>query len=883
MNMSNFKINHPFYGFRWHKLGIILRNARLSPRTTAHPISIFQAIVKAVSFAAESKDEPIIFFHLKDKKHTYKMFEYEQISLEIFFFKCDLKYAELWREVLKVYLSDPVSGGNFEISEIGNIEERNFDLAEKDFDLSKTEGETCLEFLAPFPFKTEKDRDRTYISKFSFIQSFEKRFSRLLGKEIVYESRNDNFSIFPYYWNYTEIAHRARSQPGQTQHIKGCVGKFYIKGVFKDFLPFLVMGAELHIGPKISNSQGYYKLLSKDNSAYFQNYFPDKKAILSVMLDVIEKYDEASEALEENEGFSLDKERFAEKLASEIKNGTYLPSPNTAFVIKKKNGNERLIEKLSFKDLIVQQYLAKTISKVFDRIFEESSIGFRKGMSRENAVEIVQNAVFQGCKYVIEADIEDFFSSIDLKVLSKLLDKYIPENDFCLKNLLSKAICNGYALNGELKIRAKGLAQGSPLSPILANLYLDSFDEKIKSLGMKMARYADDFIILVHSKEEAESAFSKVEILLGELSLKIKKEKFSIKHIKEGFWFLGIRFEKSEVKIGLEEYARQFKKPIYITEPYIFLSLSGDAVEIKKRKIIIETIPLRRISEIIIMNKAVFSTALLKKCAASGIPLTITLNSGYYITTVKPDSKKYYDISFEHGRKYLLLSETEIFCIAKEFAIGKLRNYISLFKQRYAKGDRYFIKEIEVAIRDIRQSDSVSQIRGIEGAATKKIYHEINRFIDNDDFYFKKRRTRNPDRINSLLNFGFYLLFSHINATVRAVGLNPYLGFLHSPADNYESLVSDIEELFRARIARFVIRIINLKIITKEDFIETEKGFYLEKDAIQKFISQFEFEMSRKASEKNVLSMKKSIYIQTLIIKKWALEDGSLFFYEWEA
>jgi len=132
------------------------------------------------------------------------------------------------------------------------------------------------------------------------------------------------------------------------------------------------------------------------------------------------------------------------------------------------------------------------------------------------------------------------------------------------------------------------------------------------------------------------------------------------------------------------------------------------------------------------------------------------------------------------------------------------------------------------------------------------------------------------------MNFGYYLLFSRINVTVRAVGLNPYLGFLHNPEDSYESLVCDIEEPFRARIDRLIIRVVNLKMITRDDFVNTEKGSYLKRDAVKKFIRRFEEEMERK-NAKNTLSLKESIYVQVMQIKKWVTEGSSLAFYEWKA
>ncbi|MFN3533706.1 MAG: CRISPR-associated endonuclease Cas1, partial [Candidatus Brocadia sp.] len=95
------------------------------------------------------------------------------------------------------------------------------------------------------------------------------------------------------------------------------------------------------------------------------------------------------------------------------------------------------------------------------------------------------------------------------------------------------------------------------------------------------------------------------------------------------------------------------------------------------------------------------------------------------------------------------------------------------------------------------------------------------------------------------------------------------------------SLVCDIEELFRARIDRFIIRMINLKVVSRDDFDETERGLYLKRDAVRKFVDQFEAEMEKK-NQKNSLSLKEDIYIQAIVIKKWALENGSLSFYHWE-
>jgi len=847
---------------------------------SAHPLSVFQAIIKGITASVNPIYEPMIFFHIKDKKHTYKIRETDRINLEVFFCREDPIYMNKWQEAFRTYLADPVTGKNFDIIELSNLEERSFDAVQFDAGAVPEEGELCLEFLTPLPFNPEKNRHRTFLSSERFVEMLRKRFQKLFGFEIIYRKQGDDFRLLPYYWNYTEIRRPSASQPGHTQYINGCTGKLYLKGRWSSLLPFLILGTELHAGTEITYGRGYYKI-HPESPGYFSGFFPDKKAIVPVIREVAERYDNALELLSAKEQFPFNEEKFAGEICDLITTGRYEPSPTTAFLIKKKGGVDRLVEQLEFLDIIVQQYVLRTISEHFDRMFEEGSIGFRKGISRQKAVDMIQQAIREGYTYVIESDIENFFHSVDHNLLMQIIEYMLPAKDTCLKGLIRKCISVGYVLNGSYNERIRGLAQGSPLSPVLANLYLDSFDEEVQSWNVKLIRYADDFIIMARSREEAEAVLSRTESFLSFLGLKIKKEKTAIKHYKDGFKFLGMSFDKDREQTDDEILTRLFKKPLYITEPYLFLALNGDAIEIKKKREIIETIPLRRISEIMVMEKTVFSTALLARCSESKIPFTIALNTGYYITTVKPDSKKYYEVSSAHTNRYAQLSETEILCIAKEFAAGKIRNYIAMLIQRHEKQQDTAVNELQFYIQRIYSAANMEQVRGFEAAASKKVYQILNDSIDDVFFHIHKRARKNPDAINSLLNFGYYMLFSRINATVRAVGLNPYLGFLHNPEDSYESLVCDIEELFRARIDRLIIRMINLKIITKDDFVDTGKGCYLKRDSVKKFIRRFEEEMERK-NIRNKLSMKESIYVQVMRIKHWATEGDSITFYEWK-
>ena len=663
------------------------------------------------------------------------------------------------------------------------------------------------------------------------------------------------------------------------RYVNGCIGTIYLKGGFRDFLPFIILGTELHAGSILSNSQGYYQIHENDGG-YFKRFFPRLEKLTSVVKETLENHDTASDMAQLGDGAAVSEEKVAHDLFNEITTGTYQPSPATAFLIKKKDGTGRMVEQENLRDLIVQKYLLTTVSEPFNRVLEESSIGFRKGMSREKAAEMVGSALAAGYQYVLESDIEDFFGSVDIEKLVKIINFYLPEGDALVGELLKKTLKSGYVLNGKYYERMAGLAQGSPLSPLLANLYLDSFDEDFEKYPVRFIRYADDFIVLTKTREDAEKMLVETETMLGGLGLRINKTKTAIKPVGEGFRFLGIRFTRSEVTIEPEEELRKLTKPLYVVEPYSFLGINGEALEVRRNGAIVETIPLRRISEVIVMDRASFSTSLIRKCVESNIPVTLTLGSGYFITTVKPDSKRYYETSLAHGKRYAALSDVEILSYAKEFAAGKILNYAVLLRQRYTPAQGTLIKELEQSAKDIYAASNVNEVRGFEGSIAKKIYRGLNEFIEPPSFRITKRERKNPDRINSLINFGHYLLFSRINATLRAVGLNPYLGFLHAPEDNYESLVCDIQELFRARIDRFLIKVINLKVIGEDDFVKTDRGQYLKKEISKKFLEHFEREMERKSDEEK-LTLKDEIYLQVTAVKQWALDDKELSVFKW--
>ena len=865
---------------RWIKLTTLLVYQRDNQASGGQASYIIQAVTKEITGLHRASAPPDVLFHITGTRYTAKWRKGDFLPVEFMFPRWSGDEVCRWREYLGLVLANGGKPRAFSLAEANEpVAHSLADLAKEQTGIP-SEGEICLEFFSPVPFTQIKGKPRTFMPREQFINALERRFSRLFGATLSYTSVSDEFDVLPYYWNYTESRYQSRSQPGSTHYLNGCLGKLYIRGRFADFLPFILLGSELHAGTKTGYSQGYY-VIHPESTPFFSGTFPDKKALATVVRDMANRYDSFTVADEWEKPGGSDEVTLTNEIWRQLGENSYRPEPSRAFPIPKKDGSSRLVEQLKPQDLIVQHYLLNMLSPVIEKILEDESIGFRKGASRTRALELVRAAVAEGYVFVIESDIESLFPSIDLEILERLLDHYLPRKDMTVKNLLVRCIRAPYTLQGETHERHKGLAQGSPLSPLLANLYLDSFGEEIKSLNMRLIRFADDFVILVRTREETEKVLTDARSILSSLGLGLKEAKTAIKPVSEEFRFLAIECHGLEGTVLPEETPRILAKPLYITEPFVFLALDGEAVAIRKQGKTIDTIPLRRVSEVLVMERASFSTAFVRRCVELKIPLTVTLSSGYYLTTIKPDSKAYFDIVYQHTRRFAELSDAEHVTIAREIAAGKLANYIAMFRQRYQRGQHVFTKELQGFIERINCAEDTYRIRGFEGAATAKCYEHLNNFIDDPSFHIRKRIRKKPDPINSMLNAGYYLLFSRINALCRTAGLNPYLGFLHSHADDYESLVVDIQDLFRSRIDRFVIRLFNLKIIQRNDFQDTDRGMYLTSEAFRRLLGEFAKELSR-IPVNNKATLMESIERQVMSIKKWVRDGSPIVFYRWD-
>lgn len=231
------------------------------------------------------------------------------------------------------------------------------------------------------------------------------------------------------------------------------------------------------------------------------------------------------------------------KLSAKLKKGQYEPKPVKRVYIPKPGSKEkRPLGIPTVEDRIVQTALQLVIGPIFEIDFSPHSYGFRPGRGCKDALREVDGLLKQGHEWIVDADLKSYFDTINHGKLMSLVRAKVA--DGLVLDLLEAYLKQG--LINELKEwepTEEGTPQGAVISPLLANLYLNELDHLLCGHGHRMVRYADDFVILAQTREEAEKALALTRDWTAKRNLVLHPEKTRLVGHKEGFEFLGYRFE----------------------------------------------------------------------------------------------------------------------------------------------------------------------------------------------------------------------------------------------------------------------------------------------------------------------------------------------------
>jgi len=227
-----------------------------------------------------------------------------------------------------------------------------------------------------------------------------------------------------------------------------------------------------------------------------------------------------------------------------LEQGYYCPLPVKRIEIPKPNGGIRLLGIPCINDRVIQQAICQTLQPIIDPKFSDHSHGFRPNRNAHHAVKAVQRGIKDGYSHAVDIDLSKFFDEVDHDLLMNRVSKWV--DDPRVLALIGKYLRAGVSINGKVEATLKGVPQGSPLSPLLANIMLDDLDRYLESKGYCFARYADDFVINVKSLAEGERIKAEVVAFLITLKLPINEEKSQVVTVRQ-LSFLGFMFKGKKI------------------------------------------------------------------------------------------------------------------------------------------------------------------------------------------------------------------------------------------------------------------------------------------------------------------------------------------------
>ena len=229
-----------------------------------------------------------------------------------------------------------------------------------------------------------------------------------------------------------------------------------------------------------------------------------------------------------------------EELLRSIRDESYMPSPVRRKEIPKPDGGVRKLGIPTVVDRVIQQAIAQKLQSIWEPLFSDSSYGYRPRRSAQQAIQKVKEYGEEGYRYAVSVDLSKYFDTLNHEQLMNLLHKQI--QDMRVLRLIKKYLKSGVMENGVICKTEEGSPQGGPLSPLLANIYLNEFDWEMNRRGVKLVRYADDIVMLAKSERAAERLLESCrKYLEGRLKLKMNTEKSKVTSIfaQKKFKFLG--------------------------------------------------------------------------------------------------------------------------------------------------------------------------------------------------------------------------------------------------------------------------------------------------------------------------------------------------------
>jgi CRISP-associated protein Cas1 len=577
--------------------------------------------------------------------------------------------------------------------------------------------------------------------------------------------------------------------------------------------------------------------------------------------------------------FSVASQLRLAELGEALLSGSYRPGPLRRVDIAKPDGGKRILAIPCVADRVAQSSVAQALTPLFEAEFEDMSFGYRPGRSVKQALQRVQALREEGFVWTVDADIEAYFDNVPH---DRLLDRFARSvSGGPLTDLLALWLESGME-NG------RGLAQGSPLSPLLANLYLDGLDEDLLGSSLRAVRFADDFVILTKARDGAEKALEQARGVLAQAGLALHPEKTRIRGYDEATKYLGAVFVRSfvmrdpcrpelgEVETVLADIARRDReqeeadekanagaaqereaglnrglKTLYVHGPkrrlalknLTFAVMQDEGSEAGETETLLAAIHPTRLDRIEIGPDAEVTGAVLRNALAFGVELAFV--NGHHevagtLTGPLPDRARRHLAQARH-----VLDPHLRVALARQFVAGRIANQRALLRRinyrRSLEEVTHIILALSRHLRVLEGMDTIEKILGVEGAAAERYWRGYSALFMHGWSLPARRRRPAPDPVNAALNAAVSLMERDVRVIVESAGLHPGFGILHTASDGRDAAVYDLMEVFRAPVAESVVLdLFNSKILRAEHFEKVAGGQRMDRHGFSAIIRAYE-------------------------------------------
>ncbi len=250
-----------------------------------------------------------------------------------------------------------------------------------------------------------------------------------------------------------------------------------------------------------------------------------------------------------------------QEITDRIYRGKYTPSPVRRVEIPKPDGGVRKLGIPTVIDRTIQQAITQELVPIYEPLFADGSFGYRPGRSAKDAIQKVKEYAEQGYTYAVSLDLSKYFDTLNHEILLNLLRKNV--KDERVVQLIKRYLKSGVMENGVVMETEEGSPQGGNLSPLLANIYLNEFDQEFLKRGVPCVRYADDIVLLAKSKRASERLLeSSTKYLEEKLKLTVNRKKsrtvsvFAIRNFK----YLGFALGRNGTGIYVRVHPKSWRK-----------------------------------------------------------------------------------------------------------------------------------------------------------------------------------------------------------------------------------------------------------------------------------------------------------------------------------